>query len=69
MKIVIWGAGAIGATLGAYLVREGHDILFVDVVEEHVKVMNENGLSIVGPIEEFTIPALASHPTAVRRYI
>lgn len=62
MPIVIWGAGAIGGTLGAYLVRAGHDILFVDTAKDHVNAMNENGLSIVGPIEEFTIPVKASTP-------
>jgi len=31
MRALIWGAGAIGGTLGAYLARAGHDITFVDV--------------------------------------
>ena len=44
MTIVIWGAGAIGGTLGAYLIRSGHDILFVDVVEDHVNTINQSGL-------------------------
>ena len=29
-EIVIWGAGAIGGTIGAYLVRAGEEVLFVD---------------------------------------
>jgi 2-dehydropantoate 2-reductase len=62
MQLVIWGAGAIGATLGAYLIRDGHDIVFVDIVEEHVNTINEKGLSIVGPIEEFSVPAKAFTP-------
>jgi 2-dehydropantoate 2-reductase len=62
MQLVIWGAGAIGATLGAYLIRDGHDILFVDIVEEHVNTINEKGLTIVGPIEEFSVPAKAFTP-------
>lgn len=62
MQLVIWGAGAIGATLGAYLIRDGHDILFVDIVEEHVNTINEKGLTIVGPIEEFSVPAKAFMP-------
>ena len=28
--IVIWGAGAIGGAIGAFFVRAGHDVLFVD---------------------------------------
>lgn len=62
MQLVIWGAGAIGATLGAYLIRDGHDILFVDIVEKHVNTINEKGLTIAGPIEEFSVPAKAFTP-------
>lgn len=62
MQLVIWGAGAIGATLGAYLIRDGHDIIFVDVVEEHVNTINEKGLTIIGPIEEFSVAAKAFTP-------
>ncbi|MDE2821748.1 MAG: ketopantoate reductase family protein [Chloroflexota bacterium] len=62
MRILIWGAGAIGGTLGAYLIRAGHDILFVDVVEEHVSKINQSGLEITGPVDEFTVEAAASLP-------
>ena len=62
MRIVIWGAGAIGGTLGAYLIRNGHDVLFVDVVEEHVAAINQSGLHIVGPIETFSVKAKAVTP-------
>ncbi|MGB1285870.1 MAG: ketopantoate reductase family protein [Aggregatilineales bacterium] len=62
MQILIWGAGAIGGTLGAYLIREGHDVLFVDIVETHVAVLNQKGLRITGTIEEFTVPAKAVTP-------
>ena len=50
MKIVIWGAGAIGGTLGAYLIKAGHDIVFVDIVEEHVNAISKAGLRISGPV-------------------
>ncbi len=62
MRILIWGAGAIGGTLGAYLIRAGHDILFVDVVEEHVAKINQSGLQITGPVDEFTVAAAALLP-------
>lgn len=62
MRIVIWGAGAIGGTLGAYLIRAGHDILFVDIVEAHVQAINQNGLQINGPVDEFTARAEAMLP-------
>ncbi len=63
--IAIWGAGAIGGTVGAYLVRAGHPVLFVDQDAAHVAAMNEGGLRIEGPIETFTVPATAVLPTAV----
>ncbi len=62
MRIAIWGAGAIGGTLGAYLIRNGHDVLFVDVVEEHVAAINQSGLHISGPVETFSVQAKAVTP-------
>ena len=66
MKIVIWGTGAIGGTLGAYLIRAGYDILFVDIVEDHVNVINEMGLKITGPIDDFTVAAKAATPAQLQ---
>jgi 2-dehydropantoate 2-reductase len=65
--ILIWGAGAIGGTVGAYLRRAGLPVLFVDRSAEHVAAMNEHGLKITGPIEEFEISAAASLPENVSR--
>ncbi|MDQ7024827.1 MAG: 2-dehydropantoate 2-reductase [Anaerolineae bacterium] len=65
MTLVIWGAGAIGGTIGAYLVRAGYDVLLVDNATEHVAAINTNGLKITGPIEEFTVQAKASTPEDV----
>lgn len=56
--ILIWGAGAIGGTLGAAWVRAGLDVVFVDNVPEHVVAMRERGLEIEGPVEQFTTPKL-----------
>jgi 2-dehydropantoate 2-reductase len=63
MRTLIWGAGAIGGTLGAYLARAGHDITMVDNVDAHVAAIAKNGLRITGPIEEFTTKVPASTPT------
>ena len=60
--ILIWGAGAIGGTLGAYLIRAGQDVTFVDVVPEHVAAIANNGLRIEGPIDTFTVKAKAFMP-------
>ena len=58
--IVIWGAGAIGGTLGAYWARAGIPVLFVDVVPEHVEACRTTGIAIEGPIENFkqAVPAV-----------
>ncbi|HAF10268.1 MAG TPA: 2-dehydropantoate 2-reductase, partial [Chloroflexi bacterium] len=40
MKLLVWGAGAIGGTLGAHLARAGHDVTFVDRAPEHVDAIN-----------------------------
>ena len=62
MDILIWGAGAIGGTLGAYFTRAGHEVTYVDTAEEHVDALNQRGLEISGPIDTFTVPAKASTP-------
>jgi 2-dehydropantoate 2-reductase len=65
--ILVWGAGAIGGTAGAYLVRAGHDVHFVDVVPEHVAAIRDpaRGLSIEGPVAQFTVTAPACTPAGV----
>ncbi len=63
--ILVWGAGAIGGTVGAHLIRAGVPVLFVDRAAEHVAAINGNGLSITGPIAEFRVPARASLPGEV----
>jgi 2-dehydropantoate 2-reductase len=57
--LLFWGAGAIGGTVGAYLRRVGHDVVFVDRDPDHVAAINASGLKITGPIEEFEVKAPA----------
>jgi 2-dehydropantoate 2-reductase len=64
--ILIWGAGAIGGTIGAYLARAGEDVLFVDSAADHVAAMRSNGLAIEGPIEQFTRPVRAALPEQLK---
>ena len=64
--IVIWGAGAIGGSLGAGLIRKGHRVLFVDNVPAHVEAINRDGLKIVGPIFQDTVHAPALLPGDVK---
>lgn len=60
--ILIWGAGAIGGTVGAYLRQAGMPVLFVDRSPEHVAAINAEGLAITGPVKEFRVDAKASLP-------
>ncbi len=65
-RYLVWGAGAIGGTLGASLARAGHDVTLVDTVSEHVAVVNRSGLAISGPIAAFTTSLPAFTPDALR---
>jgi 2-dehydropantoate 2-reductase len=60
--IVVWGAGAIGGTIGAHLVRADRSVVFVDVVAEHVRRIAAGTLTIDGPVINFTVGAPAFAP-------
>ena len=62
MKLLVWGAGAIGGTLGAHFARAGHDVTIVDRAPEHVDAINRSGLRIEGPISQFTARSPACTP-------
>jgi 2-dehydropantoate 2-reductase len=62
MRLTIIGAGAIGGTIGAHLIRSGHEVLFCDADPAHVEAINSDGLSIEGPVENFTVAAHAVTP-------
>ncbi|PLR77038.1 hypothetical protein CU633_12530 [Bacillus sp. V3-13] len=56
MNYVIVGAGAIGGVIGAYLVKGGHHVTFVDKDKAHVLKMRKEGLCIKGQSDSFTVP-------------
>lgn len=60
--MTIVGAGAIGGTIGAHLIRSGYDVLFIDKVREHVEAINRDGLTIEVFDETVTVPARACVP-------
>jgi 2-dehydropantoate 2-reductase len=64
--VVIWGAGAIGGTIGAYLARAGANPTLVDADAAHVTALNAHGLKITGPIEEFSVSVRAVTPDQVK---
>jgi 2-dehydropantoate 2-reductase len=65
MKFLVWGAGAIGGTIGAHLARAKHDVTFVDQADEHVVAINRSGLRIEGPIAQFVARTPAFTPDHV----
>jgi len=44
MKIGILGAGAMGSLVGGHLKKGGGEVWFIDIFEEHMKAIRENGL-------------------------
>src|SRR6266850_2154680 len=59
---VVIGAGAIGGTIGARLARGGRSVLLCDADHEHVAAINDRGLRIEGPVEEFSVNVPAVVP-------
>ena len=64
-RILVWGAGAIGGTIAAYLHRAGVEVTAVDENAAYVRAIGERGLAITGPIETFTERLAAFTPDAV----
>jgi 2-dehydropantoate 2-reductase len=62
---VVVGAGAIGGTVGAQLIRAGRSVLFCDTDEAHVAAIEEHGLRLEGPVEELVVEAHAVAPEAL----
>jgi 2-dehydropantoate 2-reductase len=62
VQLTIIGAGAIGGTIGAHMIRAGHDVLLCDADAAHVEAINTGGLTITGPVENFTVRARAVLP-------
>ena len=63
MRIGIIGAGAIGASLGALLVRGGHEVGFA-ARGEHLAAIRERGLRLSGAFGEFTVRVEAAETLA-----
>ena len=60
-KIAVLGAGAIGSSVGADLVKAGHDVALIDQWPAHVEAMKSQGLRIVMTDEELHVPVQAYH--------
>jgi 2-dehydropantoate 2-reductase len=64
MRIVVIGAGALGASVGARLARAGHQVTLVDAWALHVAAINERGLRALGVPDAVEIRMAASLPSA-----
>ncbi len=50
MRVVVFGAGAVGSLFGAYLDRAGHSVLLIGR-PDHVAAVRANGLRVTGRLE------------------
>ena len=61
MNVAIYGAGAMGTVLGAYITKAGYEIDLINRNKDHVEGLNQNGAKIIGKIE-FNQPVKALLP-------
>lgn len=55
MKIVMLGAGALGSTIGGTLAMGGNDVHFIDMWQEHVDLINKDGLHMTNEKEDWYV--------------
>ncbi len=63
MKVLIFGAGAVGSVIGGFLTRLGHDVSLVGR-PDHMNAIQKNGLVIRGIWGEYRIKALETYVSA-----
>lgn len=67
MRIVMVGAGAMGASYGGLLARSGHDVALIDTWQEHIEAINRDGLKLDDARGSHTIAIeAASDPGGLR---
>jgi|TARA_Y100000310_G_scaffold328588_1_gene396947 2-dehydropantoate 2-reductase len=65
MRYIIYGAGAIGGTIGARLFQKGKEVILI-ARGEHLLAIQSNGLVLEDPHESVTLPIEAvGHPGAI----
>jgi len=64
-RILVWGAGAIGGTIGGHLACAGREITFVDINKEHLERIAAGQLHIDGPGIDFMTGGRTATPDAV----
>jgi 2-dehydropantoate 2-reductase len=63
VRYVVLGCGAVGGTVAAGLVRDGHEVLACDADPAMVEAIGARGLRIEGPVENFTVTLPAVTPS------
>ena len=61
LRTAVLGTGANGAGIGADLVRDGHDVTFIEQWPAHVEAMRTDGLRVEMPDETTTTEVRAMH--------
>ncbi|MCW2948500.1 MAG: Ketopantoate reductase ApbA/PanE domain protein [Actinoallomurus sp.] len=65
MRIVVYGAGAVGGVIGARLFQQGHDVTLIARGAQH-EAIRDRGLRFDTPEESVTLPIpVADRPAAV----
>ncbi|MGY9057273.1 MAG: ketopantoate reductase family protein [Alphaproteobacteria bacterium] len=67
-RILVVGAGAVGAYVGGNLAKQGLDVSFFDAWPAHVDKMRADGITLEGttPEECFNVPVKAYHLTELQ---
>ena len=65
MRFVVFGAGAIGGTIGALLFEAGHEVVLI-ARGAHLDAIQRDGLTFVDPLHTVTLPIPAVvHPSEI----
>lgn len=65
MRYIIYGAGAIGGTIGARLFQHGHEVILI-ARGAHLEAIKKNGLIFKTPLEAVELPIpCAGHPSEI----
>ncbi len=63
MRVVIYGAGAVGGVIGVRLQQHGHDVVLI-ARGAHLDAIRARGLTFRSPTEDLTVPMHAvGHPS------
>ncbi len=60
-RIAIFGAGAVGSYLGAFMTRQGEDVTLIDQWPEHVETARAKGMTVTGTQGPFNVPVKILH--------